>query len=246
MAIPLQRKWLVIPIAAAIVVTGALALILSQPGQDLNFTAPPTNGQADPGFTFLDVGAHAVLDAALRRRLEDRLGSEAIAFRTTVDLRFTFRELLPAHWPHLAALDDQLNPPLGERREHHTIKLMYRRAAQRNPALEYVEMLFSNFDGRPLTHYVKAGPAGTDILAELEKKYGPPDDLPAPAGVSRASAWRREDDLLVAIAAVDKAGRPTYHFIFYFVENLRTLVARELAEEEAQRKARREAGRAVF
>jgi hypothetical protein len=246
MAIPSQRKWLFISIAALILLAVAAALLLSQPGHELNFTAGPGGSQPTSGFTFLDLGADSVLDRTLRRRLEDHLGSDAIAFRTPVDLRFTFRDLLPGQWPHLAALDNQLNPPLGERREHNTIKLMYRRAGQRNPALEYVELLFSNFDGRPLIHYVKAGTPGIDILAELEKKYGPPEDLPAKAGISRAYGWRRGDDLLVAINAADKAGRPTYHFIFYFVDNLRTLVARELAEEEARRQERREAGRQVF
>ena len=239
-ALPHQRKWL-IPAAAIVVVLGAIAAaLLSQPGQTIDFPASPANLAPSSEFAFLDMGSTTVLSRQLRRRLEDALGADAIAFRTPVDLSFSFRELLPARWPHLAALDAALNPPLGERREHNTIKLMYRRAAQQNTTLEYVELLFSNLDGRPLIFYVKAGAGGRDLVAALEGKHGAPEVLPGSGGDARGWAWRQGDDLLVALVSRDKAGRPSYHIIFYYADNLRNLVAHETSARDAA--PRREGG----
>ena len=110
--------------------------------------SPDYSRSQTEGITFFDVGAETVFSDALRDRLRKSLGPDAIAYRSTIDLEFNARGFLQREFPILHDLNQRLNTPAGERVEHDTVKLMYRYAVKENLPFSYVELVFSNFNGK--------------------------------------------------------------------------------------------------
>ncbi|MGD8971123.1 MAG: hypothetical protein PVG01_06915, partial [Desulfobacterales bacterium] len=178
------------------------------------------------GITFFDVGAETVFSDALRERLRRNLGPDAIAYRSTIDLEFNARGFLQRQFPILHDLNQRLNTPAGERVEHDTVKLMYRYAVKENLPFSYVELVFSNFTGKPLFIQVRSRDL-SDIIRTLEEKYGRPQAIDQPANEGRFFFWSdRQDVLLVSIIPTWR-GDKEYQLVIYYVDNLEKLVAVE-------------------
>jgi hypothetical protein len=197
------------------------------------------------GITFFDVGAETVFSDALRERLRRNLGPDAIAYRSTIDLEFNARGFLQRQFPILHNLNQRLNTPAGERVEHDTVKLMYRYAAKENLPFSYVELVFSNFTGKPLFIQVRSRDL-SDIIRTLEEKYGRPQAIDQPANEGRFFFWSdRQDVLLVSIIPTWR-GDKEYQLVIYYVDNLEKLVAVEEKERRQKEEERRRAGEKIF
>jgi hypothetical protein len=53
--------------------------------------------QVPKSFTFFDVGANTLVSKFLRKELGDKLGSEAIEYRSIIDLEVNFKGFLERH-----------------------------------------------------------------------------------------------------------------------------------------------------
>ena len=136
--------------------------------------AVPQSPIQTEGFAFFDVGAMTPYTEALRERLKKSLGSDAIAYRNTINLEVNGESFLEKHFPDLYQLNLRLNSPPGERVEHNTVKLMYRYSRNENLPFSYVELVFSNQTERPLFIHIYARKDISDVLRTLEDKFGQP------------------------------------------------------------------------
>ena len=64
-------------------------------------------------FTFFDLGSNTRFSNTVRSALSDRLGSDAIAYRSQIDLSVNSPEFIQTFFPELHALNLQLNYPPG-------------------------------------------------------------------------------------------------------------------------------------
>ncbi len=198
------------------------------------------------GFTFFDIDAETRLDDALRDALESRLGSDAIAYRMPFNIDLNYRGFLKEHFPNLHRINQDLNAPFGERREHNTVKLMYRRARRKQVPFEYVELVFSNFNKRPLLFQIQPAGVGPAILETLKEKYGPPRSISWGGGEAETLWWEYETDLLFATIAPDRFGNPEYRFNIIFTRNIEDMILSEKTEAERREAKRRKAGENAF
>lgn len=207
-------------------------------------TASPDNLKS--GFSFFDVGAATRLTDPLRESLESHLGSDAIAYRMPLTIELNYPGFLNNHFPQLDRINRDLNAPFGERREHDTVTLMYRRARKKKVPFEYVELVFSNVDKRPLLFKIQPAGVGKTILEALVDKYGEPRSIPWGEDSAETLWWTSETDLLFATIAPDRFGKPEYQFRIVFTRNIEAMIQRE--KEAADRRAaeRRKAGETAF
>ena len=200
-------------------------------------------------FTFLDMGVNTTLTDPLQDGLSGHLGSVAVEKRglLNLDLAFSVDGFLSRRLPALSALNQYLNPPSGERREHDILRLVYNYPNRQTPAFERVRLVFSQATRRPLVFRVHANKAGAGILAALKEKYGAPQvEEAGPEAESRIRLWQKNGDALAVISSLDRFGEPEYRIAFYFTENIRDLVAAEKAAAARAEKARRQAGKSAF
>jgi hypothetical protein len=177
------------------------------------------------GFTFLDLGANTRVTDALRDRLEERLGSEAIVRHTTIDLDADTPGMLAAHFSDLAELNRQLNWPPRERVEHAVTKLTYRYIDPAALPFDKVILLFAVPTGRPVLLNAYAGEAGAALLPPLEEKYGPPQEISWQGRQIRV--WTQGEDRLLFTAWRDQYDRPRYTITIYYTANLKALLKLE-------------------
>lgn len=177
------------------------------------------------GFTFLDLGANTKVTDALRDRLEERLGSEAIVRHTTIDLDAEAPGMLADHFSDLAELNQQLNWPPRERVEHAVTKLTYRYIDPAALPFDKVILLFAVPTGRPVLLNAYAGEAGASLLPPLQEKYGPPKDISWQGRQTRV--WTQGQDRLLFTAWRDQYDRPRYTITIYYTANLKTLLKLE-------------------
>lgn len=185
-------------------------------------------------FTFFDLGPNTRFSDAVRRTLSDRLGSDAIAYRSQIDLSVNSQEFIQIFFPELNALNLQLNYPPRERIEHNTVKLMYRYAQKVDVPFKYVEMFFSGYSQRPLYFSITVSHDGANIIDSLHQKYGPPEEIQGLKLPLKASFWRKNNDILLVSIKSDRYGNPEYHIMIYYVNSLESLV--NIEKEEARQR----------
>ena len=188
-------------------------------------------------FTFFDLGSNTRFSGAVRSTLNDRLGSDAIAYRSQIDLSVNSPEFLQKFLPELNALNLQLNYPPRERVEHNTVKLMYRYAQRVDVPFKYVEMFFSGYSQKPLYFSITVSQDGADIIDSLHQKYGSPEEIQGLKSPLKAGFWRKNNDLLLVSFKSDRYGNPEYHIMIYYVNSLQELLSIE-KEEARQREDR--------
>jgi hypothetical protein len=230
-------------------VTLALAVLL-QLAIGCNADREPDSGRpaaADSeSFTFFELGGHSRYNEAMRRRLRDQLGNEAIAHRSIVDLETNAPGFLSAHLPELDALNRRLNDPPGERVDHEVVKLMYRYARQRNVPFDYVELVFSGVSQSPIFFNIrfKADEAGT--VDALRRRHGEPRVVDWEAGDGQSLIWQQEADILVVSRVPDRLGEIGHRISFYFTANIQEMLQAELEQKEQRARERSKTGKAAF
>lgn len=183
------------------------------------------------GFTFLDLGANTPVTADQRERLEARLGSEAVARRTTIDLETQAPGFLAAHFTDLAELNRVLNWPPRERIEHAVTQLTYRYIDTDELPFEKVVLQFAHPTGLPVFLNVYAGAKGEGLEAPLKEKYGPPEEITWQGG--RTLVWTRGRDRLIFTAGRDQYDRPRHQITIFYVANLEALMEIEGRDKKA-------------
>lgn len=188
-------------------------------------------------FTFFDLGPNTRFNSSVRSALSNHLGSDAITYRSQIDLSVNSPEFLHSFFPELDALNLQLNYPPRERIEHNTVKLMYRYALKVDVPFKYVEMVFSGYSQRPLYFSITVSHDGANIIDTLYQKYGPPEEIHNLKSPIKVSFWRKNNDLLLVSVKSDRYGNPEYHIMIYYVNSLQELLSIE-KEEARQREDR--------
>ena len=125
------------------------------------------------GFAFFDLGANSHYSSAVRRKLGEKLGSDAISRQNVIDLTIYSRAFFKKYFPQLFNLNRQLNFPEGQRIEHNTTKLMYRYARLKETPFINVMLYFSNDTGKPLFFKISAGPGAAAIVETIKEKIWP-------------------------------------------------------------------------
>lgn len=205
-------------------------------GENLVSSRPQTNG-----FSFLDLDGNTPLTKSIRSELTERLGSDAITRRGTLNLADNFEGLLETHFRELDRLNQRLNYSPRERIEHEITRLVYRYPNRKRLPFNFVELLFANATNLPLLFRIVAGKDGAPIIETLKERYGPPDVIQWGEEKNKALYWKKDGDLLLASATRDQRGEPEYHFAFFFSGNITALVG---AEEQVRRERLREKERA--
>ena len=182
-------------------------------------------GAGNSTFTFLGLGADTPLNDARRDRLKERLGSEAMVRRTTIDLEVNRPGFLADHFGDLADLNKQLNWPPRERVEHAATLLTYRYIDAAELPFDKVALIFADPTGRPLLLNAYAGAAGEALLPSLEEKYGVAREIPWEGGHTRV--WTQGEDRLLFTAWRDQYDRPRHTITIYYTANLKALMAIE-------------------
>jgi hypothetical protein len=242
-----QRKLLLTLLAAGVLIVVTASIIaLTRSRRDIDITAPANTASDSDSFTFFDISRTTILDHDLRDRLSETLGSDAIAHATPIDLSIVDPAFMQAHLPEVYQLNQRLNPPLGERREHPTTRLTYLRAESHAMPFRSIELVFSNLNGRPLYFAITPTAAFPDNIATLTAKYGPPrevdtDDRDAPVRI-----WAREGDYLVESRFRRRNGRLSQDLRIYFMDNLKHLADSEEQARRQQDRNTRQAGEGAF
>jgi hypothetical protein len=207
---------------------------------------PDRPEQVHKSFTFFDVGENTLFSKVLRKDLGDKLGSEAIEYRSIIDLEINFKGFLERYFPDLNALNRRLNYPAGERVEHNTVKLMYRYAQKKDVPFHYIELLFSNYTHKPLFIKIASKKDVSEIINSIQKKYGQPVAIDWQRDSGRSMHWINKRDILIASIATDRRGDPVYHITIYYFDNLEELLDTEEKERRLREEKRKQAGKAAF
>jgi len=245
---PRQQRNLVLALlaAGALIVITATMIALTRSQRDIQIAAPAPTASAQEGFAFFDINRATVLDHGLRNRLAETLGSDAIAHATPIDLTIVDPAFMQAHLPEVHQLDQRLNPPLGERREHQITRLTYLRAESHGKPFRQIELVFSSRTGRPLYFIIKPTEEFSDSIATLTAKYGSPRTVEADDRSTAVRIWEQEGDYLVATRFRRRNGRLAQDMRIYFMDNLQQLAAHEEQARRRQDRSTRQAGESAF
>ncbi len=198
------------------------------------------------GFNFFDVHHDTIYSEPLRDRLVDTLSSDAIEYRSVINLEIVQEGFLQQFFPQLDDLNRRLNYPAGERVEHPTIRLMYRWAARKNLPFSYVELLFSQETRKPLYVKIESTRDISDIVDSLSEKYGLPTVSQLEQGRGEIRYWRNNRDVFLVAILSRRNERPLYRMMIYYADNLEThILSEEKKRQEKEEKQQRE-GRSAF
>jgi len=237
---PSQQRYLILGILAAgvLILATVVVIALTRSQRDIPHAQPAEVSPATAeGFTFFDVHRTTVLTRSLRRSLSQTLGADAIAHTNPIDLTVVNPDFFRSYLSELHQLNQRLNPPLGERREHDTTRLTYHRAQRQNMPFRYVELVFSNRSGLPLYFTINPSEDFAASIAALKSKHGEPRTVTLDTQTAPVLIWEQEGDILVASTFPRKSGRTSQELRIYFVNNLKQFV-----ESEAQARARQDSG----
>jgi len=206
----------------------------------------PQQQERSGGFTFFDVHHHTIYSKSLRDRLVDTLSSDAIEYRSTINLEIVQNGFLQQHFPTIGELNQRLNYPAGERIEHPTIKLMYRWSARKNLPFSYVELLFSQDTHKPLYVKIESIRDISDIFDALSEKYGQPSLLQLEQNRGEIRYWEDNRDVFLVAILSRRNERPLYRMMIYYADNLEEFIhTEEKKRQEKEEKQKRE-GRSAF
>ena len=206
----------------------------------------PLQPKAVQGFAFFDLGANSHYSSAVRRRLDEKLGSVATSQQNVIDLKIYTSTFFKKHFPGLFELNRELNLPEGQRVEHNTTKLMYRYARLKELPFKDIMLYFSNDTGNPLFFKISAGSGGAAILETLKKKYGTPEQFQWENKEGSTLFWKDGKDFFIVSSTLDRLGDPEYLFCIYYVKNLEEMLAMEKTKKLSEQKKLREAGESAF
>lgn len=209
-------------------------------------TEAPQPGPVAEGITFLNMGAQSRITAERRESLQDELGPEAYATRTTIDLEMHDRGFMAAYFPEIDALNQQLNNHPRGRVEHDAVRLTYRYARKTNTPLDFVRLIFAADTGKPLFFFIRTTQEGLEFLSTLKKKYGTPQTLEWADGKGRSHSWKKGRDYLIVSETSTRIGTPEFFFGFYFIQNIQSFIEKERAQQEQRLSVPRETIQKVF
>lgn len=207
----------------------------------------PTASKKSPhGFTFFEIGENTQFSNDVREKLREKLGSDAIETWNTLDLSINYNGFLQSYFPELYEINKKLNSPVGERIEHDIIKLTYRYAQTKNVPFDYVELVFSNIDKKPLLFYIKSKNEGPDIVGVVTKKYGKPTSIRWDKKGGQSIYWKKNRSVLIISIVDDRYGNPEYHTNIYYVASLEKLLSIEQAERQHKEDRIKTTGKTAF
>jgi hypothetical protein len=241
----LSKLQITVATAVAVVVIGAAVALWSVSGARRS-SIPYSGAESGVGFSFFDLTAESELNDQLRERMRHRLGSDAIARRSPINLAADVPGGLDTNFPALSALNRRLNFSPRERIEHDITNLMYRYTQRKELPFRFVELVFSNRSKRPLLFRIHAGKEGRAVLDTLSEKYGPPTTLEAKELEARLLFWRQEQQALLVSVSPDRFGDPEYRIVIFFEGNLTDLIEWEEAERRQQFKEKEKAAKRFF
>ena len=198
------------------------------------------------GFAFFDLGANSHYSSAVRRKLGEKLGSDAISRQNVIDLTIYSNAFFKKYFPQLFKLNRQLNLPEGQRIEHNTTELMYRYARLKETPFIDITLYFSNDTGKPLFFKISAGPGASAIVETIKEKYGPPEQFEWDDKDGRTLFWKDGKDFFIVSSTRDRLGNMEYIFCIYYVNNLEKMLAMEEARNLTGQEKVREAGESAF
>jgi hypothetical protein len=221
-------------------------LLVSACGEKKESAKKQTTQVPSDSFTFFDLGKQSTLSKSVRNDLNQRLGRDAIEHRSIIDLDINFYGFLKRYFPSLYELNQNLNFPPGERIEHNTVKLMYRYTRKKDIPFDYVELVFSNFSQQPLLFRINFQKDEANIIQTLKTKYGQPQLIDWKDKNGESMYWEKNNDLLIVSLVPDQFGNPGYQIRIYFVENIKALIAAEVAEKETTKNQKARSGKTAF
>ncbi len=245
MSLPKRKKWIA-AISGLLLLTGVGGVIIEK---KLHLSASINSHIAKElpeSFTFFDLGANTRFSGDVRSALSDHLGSDAIAYRSQIDLSVNNPDFLKTFFPEIHTLNLRLNYPPRERIEHNTIKLMYRNARKAGVPFTYVEMVFSGYSHRPLYFSMNISHEGGNIIEALNHKYGRPEEIQELNLPIKASFWKKNKDLLLVSTKSDRYGNPEYHIMIYYVNSLEELLNIETEEARQRQDSVKKASEKAF
>ena len=233
------------PILFTLVFAAALWLF-SACGEKKEAATKQSSQMPSDSFTFFDLGKQSILSKIVRNDLSQKLGRDAIEYRSIIDLDINFYGFLEKYFPSLSELNRNLNFPPGERIEHNTVKLMYRYTRKKNIPFDYVELVFSNFSQHPLLFRINFQKDEANIIETLKTKYGQPQRVDWKDKNGESMYWKKNSDFLILSLVPDQFGNPEYQIRIYFTENIKALIATETAEKEKTENERAKSGKTAF
>ena len=210
-----------------------------RPGDEIQPTAPD-------GFTFFNLGVNTLFSDSVRRDLRNQLGSDAIAYKTVINLHIGSESFVMENFPALYRLHQGLNFPLGERVEHNNIKLMYRHARREGVPFDYAELIFDATTRKPLLIRVRSERDIATVIADVKNKYGSPRNIDWAPNKSRNMVWEKGADLFVISVIPDRYDNPEYHITIFYGDNLQQMLSTEEAQRAKQKDARDKAAETAF
>jgi hypothetical protein len=211
-----------------------------EPATDQNAQKPSES------FTFFELGKNSRFSDGVRKNLNRQLGNDAIAKRSLLDLEINYSGFLQAHFPTLHALNIQLNPPTRARVDHNILKLMYRYARKENLPFDYVELIFSNYNQRPLLFKIDFKEDEANVVQTLKTKYGEPALIDWKNKTGQSMYWQKNKDVFLVSLVPNQFGNPEYQIRIFFVENIQALLDQELTEREERERRRAKSGQRAF
>ena len=233
------------PILFGIVLCLALMLVFAC-GEKKEAAEKQTSDTPSDSFTFFDLGKESRLSKSIRNDLSQKLGRDAIEYRSIIDLDINYYGFLKKYFPALHELNRNLNFPPRERIEHNTVKLMYRYTRKKNIPFDYVELVFSNYSQQPLLFRINFQKDEANIIQTLKTKYGQPRRIDWKDKNGESMYWEKNNDLFIVSLVPDQFGHPEYQIRIYFVENIKALIATETAEKEKTQSERAKSGKTAF
>jgi hypothetical protein len=222
-------------------------IFLSVSCGDKEETGPPRPApDHSDSFTFFDIGENTIISDKVREGLNKTLGDDAIERRNILDLEINYKGFLKEYFADLDTLNKKLNSPLGERIEHHTVKLMYRYMQNKNVSFEYVELVYSEYTKRPVLIKIYFKKDGLNTIETLKQKYGAPETINWGGETSKSLYWKKSNDLLILSFVPDQFGNPKCQIIIYFKNALEKLLKDEQKEKERIKRERTKSGKTAF
>jgi hypothetical protein len=220
--------------------------VLTRPQREISRSEAAPAAPTASGFSFFDVHRQTVLSRSLRQTLADQLGRDAIARRGLIDLIVIDAAFTQTHFPELYRYHSALNPAGGGRRKHAITTLTYRRAQQQGLPFKLIRLVFAQDTGNPLYLVIEPADEDSDLFDALGAKYGAPGVVTGDQEGDRALIWKKPDEILAGVSIRRRGGRIDRQVRYYFLSNIKELVAKERAAEEARRRQTDKATQRAF
>ena len=205
----------------------------------------PQQAQPD-GFTFFDIHQNTLYTKSLRDRLVDTLSSDAIEYRSIINLEIVQEGFLQQYFSRIDELNRRVNYPAGERIEHPTVKLMYRWASRKNLPFSYVELMFSGDTRKPLYVKIESIRDISDIIDSLSEKYGRPVVSQLEQDRGEIRYWENNRDVFLVAKLYRRNERPLYRMMIYFADNLEEFIQVREKKRQAEEEKQKREGRSAF